>query len=71
MVVMVMMMMVVVMMHRLGGCRRGPGGRTGDSRLRERISAEAERDYGSGGEGLDHGRSFFGLRGGPRAHAQP
>ena len=45
--VMVMMMVVVMMMmvhrHRLGGYRRRPGGGAGNCRLRERVSAEAER----------------------------
>jgi hypothetical protein len=46
--VMVMMMVVVVMMmvhhrHRLGGHRRRPGRGAGNCRLRERVSAEAER----------------------------
>jgi hypothetical protein len=45
--VMVMMMVVVMMMmvhrHRLGGHRRRPGRGAGNCRLRERVSAEAER----------------------------
>ena len=49
MVVMVVVMMMVVMMHRLGSFRRGSGGGAGDCRLREGVSAEAQRDHGRGG----------------------
>ena len=62
----IMMMVVVVMMvhHRrrgFGGFRGRPSGGASDCGLREGVSAEAEREHGSGGKGLDHGNTFLWL----------
>ena len=52
---MVVMNMMMNMMHRFGGLRRSPGRSPGDCGLRESVSAQAEREQGGSGEGLDHG----------------
>jgi hypothetical protein len=60
-VVVVMMVMVHHRRRRFGGLGRGACGGAGDRRLREGVSAEAERQNGRGGKGLDHEKTILWL----------
>ena len=55
--VMVVVMVMMMMVHWLGHGSRG-----GRRFLRHCVSGEAERENGRGRKGLDHGRTFCGLR---------
>jgi hypothetical protein len=64
MVVMMMVVMMVMVHHRrrrFGGLGSGAGRGAGDRRLREGVSAEAERENGRRGKGLDHERTILWL----------